>query len=497
MNISESNEEILPLLKEKVKQSCSQTSTIIFCLLGFFGSFNLTCLKTNLSVTIVAMVKDFPNENNIIYSDCPSPYQNSSIKLTKQGDFYWTSEVQGHILAAFFYGYCFTHFPAGIIAEKYGGKWIYGQGVFLTAFLTLLTPFAAKFSAVALIILRVLEGCAEGVTSPSMHYLIATRVSKYHRTMATSFIYSGGLVGVVVSLSISGILCDAEFLGGWPAVFYIFGCLGCVWSILWFLLITNEESPSKLPNSFGTVEPQKYSSVPWISIVKSRQVWILIFVHFGQGWGALLLLTELPTYMSTVLYFDIKQNAFLSAIPYLFQTVTGWICACIVDYMLRNAYVQLNFIRKTCNTIGYMGTALCLIGVVQVGCDHTISVLLFIFGMSLNGFVNSGFFVSIIDMAPDFAGILLGITSTFASIPGFLTPLIVGYITKHEQTIDRWSIIIYSTAGLYIVTNFIYVIFGSAELQPWGMAKPEISKNSIEADQFVTVNSEDKTKVYP
>lgn len=41
----------------------------------------------------------------------------------------------------------------------------------------------------------------------------------------------------MLSLPIGGWLCSSTFLGGWPSVFYLFGGLGIVWGVFWFILI--------------------------------------------------------------------------------------------------------------------------------------------------------------------------------------------------------------------------------------------------------------------
>lgn len=46
---------------------------------------------------------------------------------------------------------------------------------------------------------------------------------------------------------------------------------------------------------------------PWKEILTSLPMWALIIVHCGQNWGFWLLLTEIPTYMSEVLGYDIKD----------------------------------------------------------------------------------------------------------------------------------------------------------------------------------------------
>ena len=64
-------------------------------------------------------------------------------------------------MAAFFYGYLFTQVPGGWLAGRFGGKYVFGIGILMTALLTLLTPLAAQLGVWAIIVLRVLEGVFE------------------------------------------------------------------------------------------------------------------------------------------------------------------------------------------------------------------------------------------------------------------------------------------------------------------------------------------------
>lgn len=40
-----------------------------------------------------------------------------------------------------------THIPGGVLAEKYGGKWVLSLGIFSTAIFTFLTPLAIEYGA--------------------------------------------------------------------------------------------------------------------------------------------------------------------------------------------------------------------------------------------------------------------------------------------------------------------------------------------------------------
>ena len=49
----------------------------------------------------------------------------------------------------------------GILAEKYGAKWIFGCGLLIAGILTLLTPLAARTHVGLLIAVRILIGVFE------------------------------------------------------------------------------------------------------------------------------------------------------------------------------------------------------------------------------------------------------------------------------------------------------------------------------------------------
>jgi len=88
-------------------------------------------------------------------------YFNSVWYHQQTGEFNWDANVQGLILGSFFYGYITTQIPGGWLAEKFGGKWLYGLGILCTAILTLLTPIAARTHVYLLLAVRILEGIGE------------------------------------------------------------------------------------------------------------------------------------------------------------------------------------------------------------------------------------------------------------------------------------------------------------------------------------------------
>ncbi|CAG2163528.1 unnamed protein product [Oppiella nova] len=453
----------------------------VFVLFSFFGFVLAYAYKVVLSVAIVSMVGQQESENSTRLADmCWTNSSANSRSRVKSGEFSdWDDDTQALILGAFFYGYIVTQLPAGNLAEKYGGKWIFGGSIFIAALLSLIGPVAARVSYIAFIATRIGQGLALGALFPCMNAMISRWMPKMERSRGSTIIFTGSPIGTVITLPLAGVLCDTTFLEGWPSIFYVLGIAGCVWFALWALLV--HESPDSHP--FITQEEYDYITAdmppqdksqskekvtPWKDIWTSVPVYALIVTHFGQNWGFLTILTLLPTYFEKVLRLDIKNNAVMSSLPYLLQATIAWIASFISDKVRQREIIGINVIRKTNNTIAFIGPAICLCGVVLARCNTTLSIALFILGMGLNGCNYPGFNSTHVDMAPDYAGTLMGITNSIGNIPGFVAPLVAAAFYDDGHTLHNWSYVFYISAAVYVFTSLVYILFASAELQSWG-----------------------------
>ena len=113
--------------------------------------------------------------------------------------------------------------------------------------------------------------------------------------------------------------------------------------------------------------------------------------------------------------------------------------------------------------------------------DYVIAVLCI--GMFCNGAFSAGNFSSHLDLAPNFAGTLMGISNTFAGgVTGFVVPTVIGAIREIDdlEIFSRWKIIFTLGAGIYFFGNACYVCMISGEVQPWNFGpegKPCITKD--------------------
>ena len=369
------------------------------------------------------------------------------------------------------------------MAERICGKILFGGGVLVTAGLTLLTPVAARWSVYVLIGLRVLEGVALGFTTPSMHALLSRWIPPMERSRAVTFVFAGVPLGSVTGMLLSGVLCDHGFAGGWPSVFYVFGAAGCVWSFAWFLLCHN--SPSTHPRisvaerqyiekSIESRETSVKPPTPWMKIATSRPVWACAIAYFTHDWGFYTMLTCLPMYMRDVLQFDMTQNGILSALPYVGKwfVLTGG--GQLADWLRADHRMQTTTVRKLFCAAGLLIPGVFLIAVGFLDCNRILIASVFVLSISSSSLSWCGFAVNPLDLAPNYAGTLMGLTNTLATVAGILAPKVVGALTYHESTRAQWQKVFYIAAAIYGFGAATFAVFGSGELQDWAVV-PQIA----------------------
>lgn len=462
----------------------------ILIILSQIGFMVVYALRVNLSVAIVSMV------NSTYAKARPDPECSSGKNNTVKpngGEFNWDENEKGLVLGSFFYGYILTQIFGGWLATRFGGKWIYGFGVLVTAVLTLLTPLAARTNFYLLITLRILEGIGEGVTFPAMHNIISQWAPPLERTIMTTISFSGQHAGTILALPLSGVLADSSFLGGWPSVFYVFGAAGVLWFIFWGIIganspnqdkwISKEERNYIITSLQGCA--QKQSKVPWLDIFKSIHVWAIIVGHFSNNWVWYMVLTGLPLYFQEVLDFKLKENAFLSALPFL----VGFLCtlaAGVIADKLRRRMLTTKNTRRLMAATGYFPTGIFLMLASYAGCDQiTWSVTCMVLATGFLCFNQGSYSSNHLDIGPRYAGILMGITNSFATIPGFVTPSLTGYFTNNDPSRAQYRKVFGIAAAVCAFGGIFYILFASGDVQPWNDVNKR-DRNSDEVDPLVT-----------
>ena len=418
--------------------------SMIFALFVAFVLCNLD--KVNMSVAIVPMSASFG----------------------------WTSVEKGLVQSAFFWGYAFTQIPGGWLAQKYGGKLVLFAGVMLWSFGTLIAPVCAQFSFTALLASRFLVGLGEGVAPSAATGVLAKGVPGSQRSKAVTATFGGLDVG-----SLSGLIIAPPiilYLGGWAAVFYLFGGLGFLWGAWWFACYMNDSSTDRreMPEEKEKREAEEAAGVkalptPWAAFFRNKSFWALMAAHFTWNYFSYGLLAWLPSFLSSALNVTLSKSSFLSILPYLATVAVTTIVAPTADKLEAGGMSRTN-VRRLSQSLCFGGGAIALTAVAWVinstppeavtnTTIATVMTLLTIcFGMG--AWVRTGLFCGHQDLSPKYASIMLGTTNTAAAIASTLSTFFTGYF--FNLTGGNWALSLFLPIAFFqAISVLLFMAFES------------------------------------
>ncbi|XP_017477909.1 PREDICTED: putative inorganic phosphate cotransporter [Rhagoletis zephyria] len=431
------------------------------CLLIFLGFALLFAMRVNLSVAIVAMM-----DNKGANPDFP--------------EYAWSQKTKSHILSSFFCGYILVQIPAGGWARRFGGRLLLILSVMMSSIFALLTPLMVNLGGWAsLCTLRFCQGLFQGVTLPT----IATLMSKWapieERSAMQTICYSGAQLGIVLMLATSGVLCSSSW--GWPSTFYLPGILGLLWAGFWFIFGASTPRECKhisaderamIEESLGHDKPQDEQmplhAVPWKKMFTSKPFLVLVVNHCTSNWCFWTLLTQIPSYISSVLGKDIKSNAILSSLPYVTMLALSLLLCPLASWLEKSQILNATVSRKIFNTIGQWIPVVSLISLGYLRADQgDLAIALLTTTVTISTIAHFGFSVNHLDLAPNFAGTLMGIVNCSANVMSIIAPLVVGYVVTDTSNIYQWRIIFTVAGCMSFSGNLMFLIFGTAKVQHW------------------------------
>ncbi|XP_001363011.3 probable small intestine urate exporter isoform X1 [Monodelphis domestica] len=434
--------------------------------------------RVDLSIAIVAMVNSTGQQTSLNVSTdvCPGPSPappNTSQPTEIKAPVYdWTPETCGFLLSSFSYGYLITQIPGGYLTGIVGWKPVLGTGLLLSSILSLLLPLAAELGVVYLALIQALRGLSQGVIFPAYYTLWTKWAPPQELTCLMNFSDAGTTLGTFFTLMVGGITCQTL---GWPAFFYIFGGVNCVWCLLWFFLVF--EDPDSHPcisttekeyiRSASTQKGHCHSwSLPLFSMLKCGPLWAIAVAYFCCDWLFYTLLTLLPVYLNRILHLDTRESGFLSAPPYIGNWLGHIGIGLLGDFLIAKNLIRLGAMRKFFTALGMLCPAALVLTVSYIGCNYVLAVILFTLSMTLISMTGAGYAVNLLDVAPRYAGFLHGVINTLGNLSGMAAPTVAGFLSS-QDTLSGWRHVFLLSGAINLFGVIFYLGFGRADVQDW------------------------------
>jgi ACS family glucarate transporter-like MFS transporter len=224
------------------------------------------------------------------------------------------------ILTAFHWAYAIFSIPAGIFTAWAGARVALLIANAAWSVLTIAIPFAGGASALSA--LRFALGGFQAVDMPASMAAFRNWFPTAERARANSTVLAGVYLGPIVGAPLTAWLVSAH---GWRAAFILFGVLGVVSAILWWLLFRDT------PGAHSAVSPEERAMIvqgqvddgvsqanaSLFSLAGRLTFWTIGVQGICTGVVMGFFNTWLPTYLMQERSVALKSLGFFSSLPWM------------------------------------------------------------------------------------------------------------------------------------------------------------------------------------
>ncbi|XP_027380050.1 sodium-dependent phosphate transport protein 3 isoform X5 [Bos indicus] len=313
---------------------------------------------------------------------------------------------------------------------------------------------------------------AEGMAWTGQFTIWAKWAPPLERSKLTSIAGSGAAFGSFIILCVGGLISQAL---GWPFIFYIFGSIGCVCCLLWFTVIYDDplhhpcisiREKEHIVSSLAQQSSSPRRSVPIKSMVRCLPLWAIFMGFFSHFWLCTIIITYLPTYISSVLHVNIRDSGVLSSLPFIAAASCTILGGQLADFLLSRNLLRLITVRKLFSSLGLLLPSLCAVALPFVASSYTTTIILLILIPGTSNLCDSGFIINTLDVAPRYASFLMGISRGFGLIAGIISSTATGFLIS-QDSVSGWRNVFFLAAAVNMFGLVFYLTFGQAEIQHW------------------------------
>lgn len=380
-------------------------------------------------------------------------------------DFGIDAIVFGYLLGAYNWTYASLQLPIGVILDRFGVRRTGRISIFLWS----IASFASGLSRgiPSFFAARLLLGVGEAPTFPANAKAVGRWFPRAERTTATSIFDAAAKFASAIGVPLLGVALLAI---GWRWSFALTGAISLLYLVYFWRVYRDPEDDPLLSEEerqyiSSTTEEVHTSHKPIPLLRLAREPKVLgVAIGFGSyNYVFYLLLTWLPSYLSTALHIDLLHSFLYTGVPWLFATVCelsigGW----LTGYLIHRGW-DASRVRQTV----LLGGMACGLGIFGAAGAHTPLAALAWISLSIGGLSAAapvGWSVPSLITPRSSVGSVGGILNFSNQISAIVAPVLTGYVVAITHSF-RWA---FAAAAIYLVLGILayLVLLGRIEPMP-------------------------------
>jgi MFS family permease len=374
--------------------------------------------------------------------------------------------MYGYLLSAYSWTYALFQLPSGYLLDRFGVRLVNRISIAIWSIATFgcaLSRGVGSFFAS-----RLLLGIGEAPAFPANAKAIGYWFPGQERSFSTAIFDAAAKFASAIGVPFIGILV---LYFGWRWSFAWTGVISAIYLVLFFVIYKNpseDKSLSKQEREYivrGGAQPEDKATAqkgaPLGYLLRQKKVLGLALGFASYNYAFYLLLTWLPSYLSSAQHVDLLHSALYTSVPWLFATIAdlavgGW----LVDFLIQRGWNphrvrQVILIGGTGFGLGLLGTA---------GATRPATALFWI-SLSLGGLAAAAPVAWSIPslIAPrESVGSVGGIINFCSQISAIVAPIVTGYIVQATHSF-AWA---FGVTAAFLVLGIAGYVFLLGRLDP-------------------------------
>ena len=288
-------------------------------------------------------------------------------------------------------------------------------------------PMLGTVSLEVLIACRIVLGAGEGPAAPVATHAVYKWFPDARRGLPTAVISQGSAFGVIVAVPVLSWIIERY---SWHWAFGALGIAGLLWSVLWFFF---GKEGTLVDPPIATADTTGGAHIPYRYLLTCPSIVAACLAGFASYWGLALGLTWFTSYLVDGLGYSPAAGRQLTSIPWVFGACVLLIGGSI-SQRLKSAGASSRACRGVlaCVTVVAGGCTLPLVGSMPT---PELKLAFLVFGTAIGStiYVVLPMIVSELTPQPQRAA-MLAITTSFVTLAGVLSPLIMGSLIEDAAT---------------------------------------------------------------
>jgi ACS family D-galactonate transporter-like MFS transporter len=376
------------------------------------------------------------------------------------------SSVQfGYLLSAYSWSYAALQLPCGVLLDRFGVKLVGRVSTFLWSVASFAA--AAATGVGSFFAARLLLGVGEAPTFPANSKAIGYWFPSRERSLATAIFDAASKFAPAAGVPLLGLLL-IRF--GWRWSFAATGILSFLYFVLFYWIYRNPSEDKSLTPAerefirHGGAQPEGHAKIKEASsiayLLRQRKVQGLVLGYASYNYTFYLLLTWLPSYLSTVQHVNLLHSVLYSSIPWLFGAFTDL----VIGGWLVNSLIHRGRDPSLVRQVVLVGGTAFGLGIFGVAHAHTAITAIFWISISLGGLSAAapvGWSIPSLIAPEGSVGTLGGILNFGNQLAAIAAPIVTAYLFAAEAF--AW---IFVVATAFLLAGIAGYIFGLGRIEP-------------------------------